>query len=139
MKKRILSLVLTLVLILSLVPAPAIAVYDTAAVGDCTITSQPKDVTVNPGQTATFTVAATNPDSTNLKYLWFDADKVMNGRTSFVIAPRLSTIRKADLILVVSDGKIIERGTHAELMRLNGEYRKLYTMQYREEQYRSLT
>ena len=76
MKKRILSLVLTLVLILSLVPAPAIAVYDTAAVGDCTITSQPKDVTVNPGQTATFTVAATNPDSTNLKYLWFDADKV---------------------------------------------------------------
>ena len=76
MKKRILSLVLTLVLILSLVPAPAIAVYDTAAVGDCTITSQPKDVTVNPGQTATFTIAATNPDSTNLKYLWFDADKV---------------------------------------------------------------
>ena len=66
-------------------------------------------------------------------------DKVMNGRTSFVIAHRLSTIRKADLILVVSDGKIIERGTHAELMRLNGEYRKLYTMQYREEQYRSLT
>ena len=59
-------------------------------------------------------------------------DKVMNGRTSFVIAHRLSTIRKADLILVVSDGKIIERGTHAELMRLNGEYRKLYTMQYRE-------
>ena len=66
-------------------------------------------------------------------------DKVMNGRTSFVIAHRLSTIRKADLILVVSDGKIIERGTHAELMRLNGEYRKLYTMQYREEQYSSLT
>ena len=66
-------------------------------------------------------------------------DKVMNGRTSFVIAHRLSTIRKADLILVVSDGKIIERGTHAELMRLNGEYRKLYTMQYREEQYRNLT
>ena len=66
-------------------------------------------------------------------------DKVMNGRTSFVIAHRLSTIRKADLIPVVSDGKIIERGTHAELMRLNGEYRKLYTMQYREEQYRSLT
>lgn len=66
-------------------------------------------------------------------------EKVMSGRTSFVIAHRLSTIRKADIILVVSDGRIIERGTHAELMKMNGEYRKLYTMQYREELYNGLS
>jgi ATP-binding cassette subfamily B protein len=48
--------------------------------------------------------------------------QVLRGRTSFLIAHRLSTIREADLILVVSGGKIIERGTHEELMRLGGRY-----------------
>ncbi len=55
---------------------------------------------------------------------------VVKGRTSFVIAHRLSTIVNADIILVVSDGKIIERGTHKELMHARGEYYKLYTRQY---------
>ncbi len=65
-------------------------------------------------------------------------EKVMSGRTSFVIAHRLSTIRRADVILVVSDGKIVERGTHSELMKSKGEYWKLYTMQYREEQAKNI-
>lgn len=65
-------------------------------------------------------------------------EKVMSGRTSFVIAHRLSTIRRADIILVVSDGKIVERGTHSELMKAKGEYWKLYTMQYREEQAKNI-
>ncbi len=65
-------------------------------------------------------------------------EKVMQGRTSFVIAHRLSTIRRADVILVVSDGKIVERGTHSELMKAKGEYWKLYTMQYREEQIKNI-
>lgn len=65
-------------------------------------------------------------------------EKVMSGRTSFVIAHRLSTIRRADVILVVSDGKIVERGTHSELMKAKGEYWKLYTMQYREEQAKNI-
>lgn len=57
---------------------------------------------------------------------------VIKGRTSFVIAHRLSTIVDADVILVVKDGKIIERGKHAELMHANGYYYDLYTRQYEE-------
>lgn len=57
---------------------------------------------------------------------------VIKGRTSFVIAHRLSTIVNADVILVVSQGKIIEQGTHQSLMRAKGEYYNLYTRQYEE-------
>ena len=57
---------------------------------------------------------------------------VIKGRTSFVIAHRLSTIVDADVILVVRDGKIIERGRHKELMRRKGCYYDLYTRQYEE-------
>lgn len=57
---------------------------------------------------------------------------VIKGRTSFVIAHRLSTIVDADVILVVKDGKIIERGKHTELMQANGYYYDLYTRQYEE-------
>lgn len=53
-------------------------------------------------------------------------DALMDGRTSLVIAHRLSTIRNADLILVMKDGKIIERGNHDELIKLNGFYKSLY-------------
>jgi ABC-type multidrug transport system fused ATPase/permease subunit len=52
------------------------------------------------------------------------------GRTTFVIAHRLSTIRSADQILVLEGGEIVERGTHAELLTLNGRYRQLYDKQY---------
>ena len=57
---------------------------------------------------------------------------VIKGRTSFVIAHRLSTIVDADIILVVQDGKIIERGTHKELMDLKGYYFELFTKQFEE-------
>lgn len=57
---------------------------------------------------------------------------VIKGRTSFVIAHRLSTIVDADVILVVQDGKIIERGKHNELMQKHGHYYNLYTRQYEE-------
>ncbi len=57
---------------------------------------------------------------------------VIQGRTSFVIAHRLSTIVDADVILVVQDGKIIERGRHDELMKQRGHYYELYTRQYEE-------
>jgi ABC-type multidrug transport system fused ATPase/permease subunit len=56
------------------------------------------------------------------------------GRTTFVIAHRLSTIRSADQILVLDDGRIVERGTHAELLRLGGLYRSLYERQQGVEQ-----
>ena len=65
-------------------------------------------------------------------------EQVMAGRTSFIIAHRLSTIRRADIILVVHDGKIVESGSHRELMAAKGAYWQLYTRQYREEQTRSM-
>jgi ATP-binding cassette subfamily B protein len=57
-------------------------------------------------------------------------DLLMKGRTSFVIAHRLSTIKNSDLILVVKDGEIIERGTHDELMAKNGFYNNMYNSQF---------
>ena len=53
-------------------------------------------------------------------------DKLMKGRTSFIVAHRLSTIRNASLILVMKDGKIIEQGNHEELLKKGGFYHKLY-------------
>jgi ATP-binding cassette subfamily B protein len=58
-------------------------------------------------------------------------ETLMSGRTSFVIAHRLSTIKRASRILVVEDGRIVESGTHAELLRLGGRYYNLYTRQFR--------
>ena len=60
-------------------------------------------------------------------------DTIIQGRTSLVIAHRLSTVRNADLILVVTDGKIVEQGTHAELLKKKGHYFRLYTRQYEDE------
>ena len=57
-------------------------------------------------------------------------DKLMKGRTSFIVAHRLSTIRNASLILVMKDGKIIEQGTHEELLAQGGFYNKLYNSQF---------
>ncbi|MEG2457641.1 MAG: ABC transporter ATP-binding protein [Bacilli bacterium] len=57
-------------------------------------------------------------------------DELMKGRTSFVIAHRLSTVRDADLILVMNDGDIVEQGTHTELLNKNGFYAKLYNSQF---------
>lgn len=56
--------------------------------------------------------------------------KLMEGRTTFIVAHRLSTIREADLILVMKGGKIIEQGNHAELLEQNGFYRYLYESQF---------
>ena len=57
-------------------------------------------------------------------------DNLMKNRTSFIIAHRLSTIKNADLILVLKDGEIIEKGTHEELIALNGFYTELYNSQF---------
>jgi ATP-binding cassette subfamily B protein len=60
-------------------------------------------------------------------------EALMQGRTSFVIAHRLSTIRKANRIVVIENGKIAEQGTHAELLKQQGHYYRLYTQQFRHE------
>ncbi len=61
-------------------------------------------------------------------------DKLLEGRTSFVIAHRLSTIRNADQVLVLSQGQIVERGTHNQLLALRGAYYDLYMSQFRREE-----
>lgn len=65
-------------------------------------------------------------------------DKVLEGRTSFVIAHRLSTIKNADRILVIRDGKIVEEGSHKDLIRKKGYYYKLYTNQFIEQKSREI-
>lgn len=63
---------------------------------------------------------------------------LMEGRTSFIIAHRLSTIKKADIILVVDNGKIVEQGSHKELLKKRGQYYHLYTNLVIGESYESL-
>jgi ATP-binding cassette, subfamily B, multidrug efflux pump len=59
---------------------------------------------------------------------------VRSGRTTLIVSHRVSTIRDADMICVMHDGQIIERGTHKELLRLDGEYADLYQRQLLEEE-----
>ena len=82
--------------------------------------------------------ATSSVDAVTEAYLQTATKRMMEGRTSFVVAHRLSTIQSADVILVVHDGKIIEQGTHSELMEQKGAYYRLYTRQYTEEMTASL-
>ncbi|MEG2310549.1 MAG: ABC transporter ATP-binding protein [Clostridia bacterium] len=77
--------------------------------------------------------ATSNVDTRTEEIIQKAMNKLMEGRTSFVIAHRLSTIKNADIILVMQHGKIVERGTHNELLQKNGEYAKLYNSQFSEE------
>lgn len=61
-------------------------------------------------------------------------DRLMEGRTTFVIAHRLSTVRRADLILVMQNGRIIERGQHNDLLRQGGLYREIYELQLQDQE-----
>ena len=62
-------------------------------------------------------------------------DELCKGRTTIVVAHRLSTIKNADEIIVISDGKILEKGSHDELLEQKGEYYNLYSMQFRHNQF----
>lgn len=82
--------------------------------------------------------ATSSVDSHTEQLIQQATERVSEGRTCFIIAHRLSTIRRADVILAVKDGKITERGSHAELMAAKGYYYRLYTRQYEDEQTHSV-
>jgi len=63
---------------------------------------------------------------------------VLTGRISFIIAHRLSTVREADRILLMHNGRIVEKGSHEELIALNGEYKMLYQQQFLRHQEREI-
>ena len=75
--------------------------------------------------------ATSNLDTESESFIQESLSSLMKGRTTFVIAHRLSTIRKADQILVIENGEIAERGTHADLIAKEGRYFQLYTYQAR--------
>ncbi|MEQ9466403.1 MAG: ABC transporter ATP-binding protein [Ekhidna sp.] len=75
--------------------------------------------------------ATSNLDTESEMYIQKSLNMLMKDRTTFVIAHRLSTIRQADQILVIEEGKIVERGTHDELIAKEGRYFELYTYQSR--------
>lgn len=73
-------------------------------------------------------------DSTNEAYVQAALDEAMTGRTALVIAHRLSTVRKADQILVIEGGRVVERGPHAQLLASGGRYAELYETQFAEQE-----
>jgi subfamily B ATP-binding cassette protein MsbA len=73
-------------------------------------------------------------DTESERHIQAALDEVMKGRTTLVIAHRLSTIEKADLILVMDQGRIVERGNHAELLAADGHYARLHAVQFKEEE-----
>ncbi len=77
--------------------------------------------------------ATSSVDTETEQLIQLATDKVTQGRTSIIIAHRLATIQKADTILVMEAGKIIERGNHQELLKQNGHYKMLYELQFKEE------
>lgn len=74
--------------------------------------------------------ATSSVDTRTEAYVKKDMDDLMKNKTTFVIAHRLSTIQNADVILVLKDGNIIEKGTHEELIKKKGYYSELYNMQF---------
>ena len=74
--------------------------------------------------------ATSNIDTRTELHIQEAFDKIMKGRTTFIVAHRLSTITSADLILVMNKGNVIEQGTHQELLAKKGFYYNLYNSQF---------
>jgi ABC-type multidrug transport system fused ATPase/permease subunit len=75
--------------------------------------------------------ATSSVDSLSEQLIQQATERITRGRTSIVIAHRLSTVQHADRILVLEKGRVIEQGTHQELLLRGGAYRKLYDLQFR--------
>ena len=72
-------------------------------------------------------------DTESERYIQDSLEELMKGRTTLVIAHRLSTIENADVIVVMDKGRIVEKGSHQELLALNGHYSALHQMNFEEE------
>jgi ATP-binding cassette subfamily C protein len=77
--------------------------------------------------------ATASLDSTSEAAVQDALGEALIGRTAIVIAHRLSTIRTADVILVIEDGRVVERGTHPQLLAAGGRYQELYRTQFQED------
>lgn len=110
---------------------------NTLSTGEKQLLSFARAILVNP---AIFILdeATSSIDTLTEKLIQDAIEKLMQGRTSFIIAHRLSTVRSADVILVVDSGKIVERGTHEELLKMRGVYYNLYIKQFREEKLKAM-
>jgi ATP-binding cassette subfamily B protein len=77
--------------------------------------------------------ATSSIDTASEKLIQHATEILTKGRTSIIIAHRLATIQKADRIIVMEKGEILETGNHQELLRMNGQYKKLFDLQFKEE------
>jgi len=105
---------------------------DKLSTGEKQLISFARAILANPG-IFVFDEATSSIDTETERRIQRAITKVLQGRTSFLIAHRLSTITMADVTLVVRDGKIIERGSHRELLKERGYYTQICAMQYENE------
>lgn len=105
---------------------------DLLSTGEKQLLSFARALLANP-QILVLDEATSSVDTLTEKAIQEAISTVTQGRTSFVIAHRLSTVRDADVILVMRDGKVVERGTHGELLEQKGYYYRLYTQQFVQE------
>lgn len=110
--------------------------YDTVITDDGSISAGERQliciarVMLDPPQMLILDEATSSIDSLTEQRITNDFDKIMQGRTSLIVAHRLSTIKSADVIIAMKDGQIIEKGTHRELLEKGGFYADLFNSQY---------
>jgi len=116
--------------------------YDTAvrergaglSVGQKQLIAFARAVAFNPAMLLVLDEATSNVDTETEWLIQRGLERLMEARTSIIIAHRLSTIRQVDRILVLHKGRLVEQGTHADLLQQNGLYARLYELQYRDQE-----
>jgi ATP-binding cassette, subfamily B, multidrug efflux pump len=104
------------------------------SVGQKQLIAFARAVAFNPAMLLVLDEATSNVDTETEWLIQRGLERLMEGRTSIIIAHRLSTIRQVDRILVLHKGRLMEQGTHADLLHQNGLYARLYELQYRDQE-----